>query len=195
LAFSKQNKGFTIIELIVVIVIIAVLTGVVMANVSKYSGKSKIARANLDAQNISQAVTLFYAQYGEYPCDSSICGSTGGYFCKNDVCGTGTTGPFITIGGTPRYLSEFYKSPYDSYNASYMDPSGVYIIEFWDDGTGKIGCGSVLIYANDTNGLYGVKDILCQQNPSSTCPCGTNFTELIWGLGVKDYPFQSQSYW
>ena len=45
------SKGFTIIELIVVIAIIAVLAGIVLVNVTQYINKSKDAsiEADMDA--------------------------------------------------------------------------------------------------------------------------------------------------
>jgi prepilin-type N-terminal cleavage/methylation domain-containing protein len=62
---SKFKKGFTIIELIVVISIIAVLATIVLANVTQYISKAKLERANADIKNIEKALIAFNAQYGD----------------------------------------------------------------------------------------------------------------------------------
>ena len=56
----NKQKGFTIIELIVVIAIIAVLAAIVMVNVTQYIGKSKDAaiKANLDTIRTNAAVYM-----------------------------------------------------------------------------------------------------------------------------------------
>jgi len=78
---AKSGAGFTIIELIVVIVIIAVLSGVVMFNVSQYMSKSRDAKRISDLDNIRKAIEMYRADYGVYPlCNgSALCTSTGGY--------------------------------------------------------------------------------------------------------------------
>jgi prepilin-type N-terminal cleavage/methylation domain-containing protein len=67
----KIQKGFTIIELIVVVAIIAVLAAVVLVNVTGYINKGKDAaiKGNLAAM-ITRAVTYFEAN-GNYGADST----------------------------------------------------------------------------------------------------------------------------
>ncbi|MEI7424793.1 MAG: prepilin-type N-terminal cleavage/methylation domain-containing protein [Candidatus Staskawiczbacteria bacterium] len=56
----NKSKGFTIIELIVVIAIIAILAAIVMVNVTQYINKSKTAavQANLDTAKTQMAADL-----------------------------------------------------------------------------------------------------------------------------------------
>jgi len=65
----KIQKGFTIIELIVVIAIIAVLATIVYANISDYIQKSKDARAYQELNNIAKAAQLDFAQCGHWSLD------------------------------------------------------------------------------------------------------------------------------
>ena len=61
-----SSRGFTIIELIVVIAIIAVLAGIVMINVAGYITKSKDAAIRSDLSNIALGMGACYAETGTY---------------------------------------------------------------------------------------------------------------------------------
>lgn len=57
----QNKKGFTIIELIVVIAIIAILAAVVMVNVTQYINKSKDSAIQADMNSIQTAAMACYA--------------------------------------------------------------------------------------------------------------------------------------
>jgi prepilin-type N-terminal cleavage/methylation domain-containing protein len=63
------NKGFTIIELIVVISIIGVLTSVVLTNVSEVREKAYVSAAGTTQRQMTKAVKMYYADMGFYPPD------------------------------------------------------------------------------------------------------------------------------
>lgn len=73
-AKKKENKAFTLIELIIVIVIIGVLVAMAMADYSRNTEDSKIARAKADVRNLAGAATLYYQDTGEIPtaCDGTL---------------------------------------------------------------------------------------------------------------------------
>jgi prepilin-type N-terminal cleavage/methylation domain-containing protein len=155
----KTKNGFTIIELIVVIAIIAVLASVVTSAVVKYVASSKIARANEDANNIQKALIMFYGEYGDYPylpisnCPAPYCSAE--YSNGSDS--------YLTINTVNHFISEFYKIP----SADYFVTGGYYYVNLFDnDGDGKIGCGGV--YLVDGSSTYGNKPILCQD-----CDCSS----------------------
>ena len=62
----KINFGFTIIELIVVIAIIAVLAAIVMSNVTQYQRKGKDAAIKEQVRQIITAGTDFYYANGTF---------------------------------------------------------------------------------------------------------------------------------
>jgi prepilin-type N-terminal cleavage/methylation domain-containing protein len=62
----KHVKGFTIIELLVVIVIIAVLTAITIPYVSAYKNKAKNAAMEASLDTFSSKASLFYIAYGYY---------------------------------------------------------------------------------------------------------------------------------
>lgn len=64
---KQKEKGFTLVELIVVIAIIGVLAGIMLP---KYFGFTDDARKNAclaEAKNISGIIQTYYAKYGEMP--------------------------------------------------------------------------------------------------------------------------------
>ena len=73
-AKKKENKAFTLIELIIVIVIIGVLVAMAMADYSRNTEDSKIARAKADVRNLAGAATLYYQDTGDLPtaCDGTL---------------------------------------------------------------------------------------------------------------------------
>lgn len=70
--FFKKNKGFTIIELIVVIAVISVLASIVMVNVGKYKNNSRDGAIKTEMSQIRQAAVIYFDVYGDYSdfCDS-----------------------------------------------------------------------------------------------------------------------------
>ena len=64
-------NGFTLIEILLVIVIIGVLAGMVVTNLSGRSQEAKIARAQADIRGqLSLALDLFEQDTGRYPSSS-----------------------------------------------------------------------------------------------------------------------------
>ncbi len=162
---NKKQLGFTIIELIVVIAIIAVLAGIVLVNVTQYANKSKVVRANADANNIARAMELFYAEYGDYPYSRGMKGGTS-FFWSSAANGYGE--PFLTVDGTNHYLSEFYKSDWVGYNAEYFVPNGYYYVLYYPPlYETSIKCGVVYIYGPNAKN-YGRKYVRCD---STYCAC------------------------
>lgn len=69
---KKQNsKGYTLVEILVVIGIIALLSAVIGPRVIGYFGKAKSDTAKLQINNISSALELYYLDNGEYPSKQS----------------------------------------------------------------------------------------------------------------------------
>lgn len=60
-------KGFTFVELLVVITIIAVLTGAAIVSFTNTSRRSRDTRRKLDIENIRSALELCRSESGSYP--------------------------------------------------------------------------------------------------------------------------------
>lgn len=64
---SPQRLGFSLVELMVVIVIIGLLAGVVTISVRSYLIRSKQNIARLEISKICQALDTYYGEFDRYP--------------------------------------------------------------------------------------------------------------------------------
>lgn len=152
------SKGFTMVELIVTIAIIAILAGIVLVSVSQYTSKSKIARAYTDIQNMAQSLSLFYIQYGDYPYETTN--------NTRQLDASNSKDSYLTVGGEKKYFSEFSGFSWAQKNATYFINDGEYIINFISKD-----CIYIRIWSTARGGSFGTKYIVCG---SATCPCLVN---------------------
>lgn len=67
LKFQSLSRGFTLIEMLIVITIIAVLASMILVGMGGARAKARDARRIGDLHNIQNALELYYANYGTYP--------------------------------------------------------------------------------------------------------------------------------
>jgi len=116
----NKNKGFTMIELIVVIAIIAVLSGIVVGSVNQYQAKARDARRKGDMQQIIKALLLYQADNGCIPRTfASTCPNAGGY-SENNTGGFDDSyiNGFLTFLQTGGYMQRV-KDPIEGSNYFY----------------------------------------------------------------------------
>ena len=65
----KKERGFTLVELMLVVMIIAILAATVAINVAKPQRKARVAKTKSDVQTLEMAVDLFQLDIGRYPDD------------------------------------------------------------------------------------------------------------------------------
>jgi len=63
----RRSRGFTLLELMVVIVIIGVLAALVATNVLPRIGQAKVTAAQTDITSISNALKIYKLDNGRYP--------------------------------------------------------------------------------------------------------------------------------
>lgn len=64
---SKTRRGFTVVELAVVIVVIGILTSITMISYGTYQRRTQIATAQNDLKAINNALEKYYSKNGAYP--------------------------------------------------------------------------------------------------------------------------------
>lgn len=72
---EKSRRGFTLVELMVVIVIIGLLAGVVTMSVRSYLIRSRQNVAKLEIAKICQALDTFYSHFDKYPANEKGIGA------------------------------------------------------------------------------------------------------------------------
>jgi len=64
---KKFRKGFTLIEMLIVITIIALLASLILVGMGGARAKTRDARRIADLHNVMNALELYYARYSRYP--------------------------------------------------------------------------------------------------------------------------------
>jgi len=64
---KKQFKGFTLIEMLIVITIIALLASLILVGMGGARAKARDSRRIADLHNLQNALELYYAKYYFYP--------------------------------------------------------------------------------------------------------------------------------
>jgi prepilin-type N-terminal cleavage/methylation domain-containing protein len=63
----KANKGFTLLEVAVVLAVIAILAAILTPIVTSYIDQARVTRASNDVKKIAEAINLFKRDTGTYP--------------------------------------------------------------------------------------------------------------------------------
>jgi len=141
---GKARKGFTMVELMVVIIIMAILGLAIMPSLMGSSDKAKYSRAWGDLTAISNAFTAFYGRVGNLPKVSV--GENGDWTLQ---VGTGSewTNAGINATNAKDLLQSFLGKPIDKLK----DPWGAnyQIASSWDPDNGT---GAIIVYVTGGSG-------------------------------------------
>ncbi len=86
---KKDEKGFTLIELMIVIAIIGILAAIAIPQFSAYRTKSYNSAAQSDVRNLATAQEAYYVDNSKYANNyTRLTGTEYGYMQSNDVAVT-----------------------------------------------------------------------------------------------------------
>ncbi|EMT6017378.1 pilin [Neisseria gonorrhoeae] len=71
---NTLQKGFTLIELMIVIAIVGILAAVALPAYQDYTARAQVSEAILLAEGQKSAVTEYYLNHGEWPADNGAAG-------------------------------------------------------------------------------------------------------------------------
>jgi len=107
------QKGFTLIELMIVVAIIAILAAISISQYQDYVIRSQVGEASSLSDGIKTAVAEFYQNHGTFPTNNTSAGLaknvsiSGSYVSSVDFQGSGTTTGVIKAAmGGPRANSK-----------------------------------------------------------------------------------------
>lgn len=89
----EGNRGFTIVELLIVVVIIAILASITLVTYSGIQNRSKDSQTDAAVSQLKKAIEMYRVDESVYPAACSGGDGSG--------CGVSSLAPFLT----PKYLS------------------------------------------------------------------------------------------
>jgi general secretion pathway protein G len=109
-ARRRVEGGFTLVEILVVITIIAIITSVVGPRVLNFLSESKTKAARIQIESLATALDLFFLDTGKYPSTSEGLNA----LVQRPATVTGWGGPYLkgnTIPGDPWGRPYTYRAP------------------------------------------------------------------------------------
>jgi prepilin-type N-terminal cleavage/methylation domain-containing protein len=115
-----KTKGFTIVELLVVIVVIGILAAITMVSYSGVTTKAKLSANQSNAASVMQAADAFFAEKGYYPQSTEL---------SNGVVKVPSSISISTVAPAGDTEANAVKI---SYIATAASAATGYCIEYWD---------------------------------------------------------------
>jgi prepilin-type N-terminal cleavage/methylation domain-containing protein len=100
---GRIQAGFTLVELLIVVIILAVLAAIIVPQFSSATKDAELAALDANLARLRAAIELYQAQHGgKYPGDNP---SNGGTCTTNKGTGSGGSGP----GGAQAFMDQLLK--------------------------------------------------------------------------------------
>ncbi len=101
--FSRMVSGFSLVELVIVVVIAALSSAIAVPIVSSNDKKAKLSEADAGLTNLRTQLRIYYSQNGVYPSEETVVSVKGASW--NDIAAGSLTGRYFTD-DSYKYVSE-----------------------------------------------------------------------------------------
>jgi len=147
----RKNKGFTLIEILIVVAIIGILASIILVGLSSFRSQGRDARRIADLHQVQNALELYFTKNGTYP--TAIADSAAGWTTFSNTL----TGAGIGVYVIP-------KDPTATQTYKYAYSAGGYVLAATLENTGNPAL------ANDVDGtIYSAID--CTGGTPETVYC------------------------
>jgi len=75
----RNKKGFTLVELIVVIAILGILAAIIIPRIGEFRNQAEVSHDRTTIRTVQGAVNMFHAQYGHFPARNDAGGYETGF--------------------------------------------------------------------------------------------------------------------
>ena len=86
---NPDQRGFTLVELLIVVIILAILAAIVVPQFASSTEDAKISALDSTLANIRSAIDLYYQQHGHYPSAVASGGGTCAGTAASPTCTKG----------------------------------------------------------------------------------------------------------
>jgi len=104
---GKKQSGFTIVELLIVTVVIAILAAISVVAYNRIQQRGRDAQRKNDVATLQKALELYHADNGGYP----TCAANTTYFAGDPRTSCSMTDPDIVNALSPKYISKVSTDP------------------------------------------------------------------------------------
>lgn len=121
--WADKGNGFTIVELLIVVVVIAILAAITIVAYSGISERSRYSAMRSELTSLNKAILMYHADNGVYPITPVTSASCSGSWCGWDQA----TGDNFIPGLSPKYISVTPQLSIDKANGDtylYRSPDG-----------------------------------------------------------------------
>ena len=177
---SMRTKGFTLVELMVVVAIVSLLSSIVSVSLSTARSKGRDAQRITEIRQLQGALELYYLQYGHYPLSLNCNANTPNNLWCNSVESLHYSGVWVRDSGVkgilvPQFITHEPIDPSQTTSVNWP-PVGGRTYFYFSDGYGGSGQWYMIVYGleNPNNALESSDGVIA--------PNGTYFH---YGNGIN----------